>query len=110
MAFDTSKVFRIEIIAILVASPLIIWLGLYLAARWWSVNSRTALPWLKCLRWIGWGGGLVLVLLSLVREGFPLFYGIAMATFSAGLSIPKGWIKHRFAPDLVDPDRDWWPS
>jgi hypothetical protein len=33
-----------------------------------------------------------------------------MATFSAGLSIPEGWIKHRFAPDLVDPDRDWWPS
>jgi len=81
MTFDASKVMRIEIVATLMTSPLVIWLALYLATRWWSVNSRPALAWLKCLRWIGWGTGVVLVLLSLVRESFPWIYVIAITGF-----------------------------
>jgi len=52
--------------------PLIIWLTLYLAQRWWSVNLRPALPWFKTLRWVGWTFGVALLLLSLTGGHFVL--------------------------------------
>jgi hypothetical protein len=92
MAFDASKLLRIGIMATLIALPLIIWLALYLAASWWSVNSQPALGWLIRLRRIGWTFGVALLLMSLARRGI-LFYGITITTFAAGLSIPESWIK-----------------
>jgi hypothetical protein len=105
MVFDASKVLRTEIVATLFASPMVIWLAFYLADRWWSVNSRPASAWLKCLRWIGWGIGVILVLLS-----FPWVYVIAVTGFSAGLSIPESWVQRRFAPDVIEHHRDWSTS
>lgn len=96
MLFEPSKVSRIEITSTLFALPLIIWLILYLSRRWWSVNSRPALPWLKTLRWIGWVVGVALLLLSVTGSRLPWVYGIAMATLSVGLSIPESWITRRF--------------
>lgn len=99
-----SRVLRIEITFTLIVLPLLVWLALYLAHRWWNVNLRLALPWLKTLRWTGWGIGGVLLLLSLGGNNFLWFYGIATATFSAGFSFPVSWVKRRF-PELVEPDR-----
>jgi hypothetical protein len=96
MPFDPSKVLRFEIVLTLIVAPLLIWLALYSAHRWWSVNSRPALPWLKTLRWISWIFGVVLLLLSMTRRPFPWVYGIAVVAFSNGLSIPEGWVKRRF--------------
>ena len=110
MLLDASRVLRIEIVLPLMFLPLLIWLALYLAARTWSVNCRPALPWLRALRWIGWALGVVLLTLSLVRDHFSWYYGIAMGTFSIGLNIPESWIKRRFAPELLEPERDWWHS
>jgi hypothetical protein len=85
------------------ALPLIIWLALYLAARQSSLSLRPVLPWLRILRWLGWGLGLVLFLMHLDRDTFPVAYGIAMFTFSTGLALPEGWVKRRFACDLIAP-------
>jgi hypothetical protein len=94
MNFDPSKLSRIEIPATLSLLPLLILLVFYLAHRWWSVNWRPALPWLRTLRWIGWGLGSLLSLLSLTGGHFPV-YGMAMTSFSVGLSIPESWVKRR---------------
>jgi hypothetical protein len=96
MLFETSKVSRIEITSALLLLPLIIWLALYLAQRWWSVNMRPALPWLKTVRWVGWAFGVALLLLSLTGGQLPWICGMVMTAFSAGLSIPESWIKRRF--------------
>lgn len=96
MHFEPSKVSGIAIPLTLFVLPLIVWLALYLAQRWWSVNSRPALPWLKALRWTGWAVGVALLVTSLTGGRLPWVYGIAATTFSAGLSIPESWIKRRF--------------
>jgi len=110
MSFDPSKVLRIEITFTLMLLPLLIWLALYLAYRWWCFNLRPVLPWLRTLRWIGWGFNVLSVLLWIASPHFSLVYGIAMMTFSVGLSIPEGWVKRRFAPDLIDPQDGFWPT
>lgn len=96
MLFEPPKLSRIEFASALFVLPLVIWLTLYLAQRWLSVNSRPALPWLKTLRWVGWAVGVVLLALSLTGGRLPSVYGIAMTAFSAGLAIPESWIKRRF--------------
>jgi len=96
MPVDPLRVSRIEIMTTLIVLPLVIWLALYFAHRWWSVNLLPALPWVKMLRWIGWAFGVTLLLLSLTGGQLPWVYGIAMTAFSAGLSIPESWIKRRF--------------
>ncbi len=110
MSFDPSKVVRLEIGFTLVALPLTIWLAIYMAVRLWSINPRPILPWLNILRWLDWGLGLVLMLIHWTNDHFPFTYGIAVLTFSAGLAIPQSWVKRRFAPDLLEPSGDWWPS
>jgi hypothetical protein len=95
MTISTSKSQAIAFIVL----PLILWLAMYLAARWWSINWRPILPWLRILRWLGWGFGGVLVLASMVRNVFPITDGVLILTFSAGLSMPESWVKRRFAPN-----------
>jgi hypothetical protein len=112
LQMDGSKLLAIEVTSALVASPLIVWLALYLAARWWSLGLRPVLPWLRVLRWVGWGLGIALYLTYFARDRFPWVYGAAMLSFSIGLLLPEGWVKRRFAPDLMEPDSPdgWWPS
>ena len=95
----TISASKSQVIAFIVL-PLILWLAMYLAARWWSINWRPILPWLRILRWLGWGFGSVLVLASMVRNVFPITDGVLILTFSAGLSMPESWVKRRFAPKL----------
>lgn len=67
MPFEPSNVLRIEITPIFMVLPLVVCLAFYLTYRWWSVNWRPALLWLTTLRWIGWGLGVLLILLSPVQ-------------------------------------------
>ena len=104
-----SKVLAIEIGSILVTAPMILWVALYLGSRQ-SINLRALLPWIRVLRWLGWGLGILFFLAALTRNRFPT-YGCAMSAFSAGLSLPESWVKRRFAPDLIAPNPDeWWPN
>jgi len=100
MSFDHSKLLLIEISSTLFLLPLLIWLALYVAHRFWSFNSRPALPWFKTVRWIGWSFGVILLLLSFAHEHLAWVYGLAMITFSTGLSIPESWVKRRFGSEL----------
>jgi hypothetical protein len=111
MHIGASKLLAIEITSLFLALPFIVWLALYIAARWWSINLRPVLPWLNILRWVGWGLGVALSLIYLGLDRFPA-YGGAMITFSIGLSFPQGWVKRRFAPELIEPNSPdgYWPS
>ena len=100
MSIDASTVAAIEFTSAFFALPLVFWLAMYVAARWWSINWRPVLPWLKILRWVVWGCGVALVLTSLARNGFPVSYGLIILGFSAGLSFPETWVKRRFAAEL----------
>ncbi|MGA8188947.1 MAG: hypothetical protein WB776_13530 [Candidatus Sulfotelmatobacter sp.] len=60
------------------------------------------MKWLRILRWVGWGMGIPLGLMALARNQFPIS-GLAMSTFSTGLSSPESWLKRRFASDLFKP-------
>ena len=92
---------KIVISALVLAAPFLIWLALYAAARAFSVGLRPILPLMRVLRWVAWGGGLVLCLASLALNHFPSSYGMASLSLSLGLSFPETWVKRRLAPDLM---------
>jgi hypothetical protein len=102
MNIDSSKLLGIEIFSVLSILPHVIWLTLYGASRRRPIDARPVLRWLKILRWVGWGFGVALGLLALARGHFPI-YGLAMSTFSTGLSFPESWLKRRSTPDLLKP-------
>jgi hypothetical protein len=88
MHIAASKILAIQISSSLIALPFFVWLALYAAARWWTIDLRPVLPWLNLLRWIGWASAIVLLTLSLARDHFPMVYGQAMTSFSLGLLFP----------------------
>jgi hypothetical protein len=102
MNIDSSKLLAIETFSVFSVLPHIIWLALYGASRRWPIDPRPVLKWLRILRWVGWGIAIPLGLLGLARNQFPI-YGLAMSTFSIGLSFPESWLKRRFASDLFKP-------
>jgi hypothetical protein len=99
MSIEPSKLAAIEFASAVIALPLVFWLTMYWAARWWSINWRPILPWLMFLRWVGWGCGAAMVLISLARSVSP-GYGLSMLGFSTGLSLPQSWVKRRFANSI----------
>jgi len=78
---------------------MIIWITLYGATRWWSIGLRPVLPWLRILRWVGWGLAIALYIAHFARDHFPSAYGAAVFAFSVGLALPESWVKRRFVPD-----------
>jgi len=101
MNINASRTAAIEFLSFFLVLPLVIWLALYLSTRWSSVNPRTVLPWLRILRWIGWGLAVAVGILELAKGRFPV-YGIVMAGCSAGLALPENWVK-RFVPEPIQP-------
>jgi hypothetical protein len=103
MSFHPSRLVTIEVVTILIVAPMVFWLALYAAARLWSFALRPLFQWLRILRWTAWILGMALVLAYVIGDVVPLAYGIALFTFSVGLSIPERWAKRRFARDLIEP-------
>jgi hypothetical protein len=93
------KPFAIAVGIALVAAPLVFWLFFYCLARFSSVDLRNAMPWLKALRWVTWILSMALAGAAVVVDPIHLHYlapyGFALFSFSAGLSIPQGWLKKR---------------
>jgi hypothetical protein len=106
-----SHTFTIVIVSFLVVAPLLLWLALYAAARWWSVNLRPTLRYLRAVRWVGWSFGIILFLVHWIRDDFSASYGIALLTFAVGLAMPESWVKKHFAPDLLEESQpeEYWP-
>jgi hypothetical protein len=109
MNLDGSRVHLIETYLAVGASPLIVWLALYAAVRWWSIDLRPVLPWLRTLRWLGWGLAIALLVTHLAHDHFSVAYGLAMSSFQLGLALPESWVKRRFAPDLIESPDGYWP-
>jgi hypothetical protein len=84
MSISPSKVLAIEICLPIIALPFVIWLALYVIGRCSSTNLRPVLAWLKGLRWVTWIAAILLLFFSMAREHFPMTYGLAMLSFSAG--------------------------
>ena|SRR5215469_12019273 len=97
MNTNASRIAAIEFFSVFLAVPLVIWLTLYLSARWLSLNPNKVLVWLKVVRWIGWVLGFAAVLLELgvMAHGRYPVYGLSMMGCSAGLALPENWVKHR---------------
>jgi hypothetical protein len=107
------KLTKLVIVLIPMAAPFVVWLGLYAASRFASLNLRPAVAWLRVLRWTTWGAAVCLFFAHIANDRFPFVYAAAGFIFSQGLFFPEGWVKRRFAPELVAPAESpdgWWPS
>ena len=82
---------------LLLISPFVLWATLSAAARREKSIPRFILPLLRALRWFGWiSGAVILIVGGLDFYGFHGWpYGIALVTFSIGLSFPESWVKQR---------------
>jgi hypothetical protein len=89
---------------------------LAIVARIWKSNLRPTLPWLHTLRWVLYLIGMLIAFFAVLRSGGVQFslvaIGIALVSSSAGFGIVEGWVKRRYAPELLPPESPdgWWPS
>jgi hypothetical protein len=104
-----------EVLAI-AALPFAMKAVLVIIARIWKTNLRPTLPWLHTLRWALWVIGMPFVLLAVLRKSHVKFlyfaFGMALISSSTGFGIVEGWVKRKYAPELVPPESPdgWWPS
>ena len=107
MAFNT-KLMLVGILAIGAAFPFITIGVLAVIARFWKVNLRSTLPWLRTMRWAGWLVGNGVACIALVsRRFFPTFWffiGMSMVSASAGLAISEQWVKRQDAAESLPPE------
>jgi len=73
---------------------------------------RPALPWLRALRWVAWLVNAPLLLVAVVYDPLHWLFPIAasLSASSSGLAICEGWVKRRYAPELLPSSECWWPS
>jgi len=96
------------------ALPFALWGVLFVVARVWQTNLRSTLPCLRVLRWLTWLIGVVFTGAAVLSH--RLFWlwpiGVIVTTFSVGLSFAEGWVKRRYAPELlpVESPFGWWPT
>jgi hypothetical protein len=83
--------------------PCAVWTALAVIARFWNVNLRPMLPWLRGVRWVLWLVGTPLFLASVLSHRFFWLFpvGISLTACSSGLSLAEGWLKKRYAPELL---------
>jgi hypothetical protein len=87
----------------LLVLPCAVWAALALIAKFWNAKLGPMLPWLRGVRWVLWIVGTPLLLASVLsRRFFWLFpVAISLTGCSSGLSLAEGWLKKRYAPELL---------
>ena len=107
MASD-MKLMLIGVLAVGAAFPFVTIGVLAAIARFWKVNLRPTLPWLRTMRWVGWLVGNAIASVALVSHRyFPTFWvfiGMSMVSASAGLAISEQWVKRRDGPESLPPE------
>jgi len=83
-----------------VVAPYVLWLGLLAVSRWSFVRFRPGLRWMRILRFLGWAIGILLSVVALAQDRFPV-YGLACFALSGGLFFPERWVKRLFVTDGV---------
>jgi hypothetical protein len=95
------------------AAPFIVWGVLYVVGRILTVTLRPTLPWLHASRWAAWLIGMPLVVAALAWHRYSWLFpvGMCLASWSIAFGIVEGWVKKRYAPELLPPEPDgWWPA
>jgi len=87
----------------LLVLPCAVWTALAIIARFWNANLRPMLPWLRRVRRVLWLVGTPLFLASVLSHRFFWLFlvGIGLTSCSSGLSLAEGWLKRRYAPELL---------
>jgi hypothetical protein len=94
-----------------IGSPYILWLALYLIARYSAVNMRRVVPWVRALRWFSWFTTGAMFLVHLLSTRFPAIYGFLSLGFSSGIIFVDTWATRRFAPERISAaEARYWPS
>jgi hypothetical protein len=87
--------------AIFIGSPYVLWLVLFLVAHYAQINMRRIVPWIRAIRWFTSLITGVLILMYLVRAGFPPIYAYLSLGFSSGVVLIDTWAIKKFAPERM---------
>jgi hypothetical protein len=107
-----AKLISIGVLTLAVASPFATIGILAVIAHYRKSNLQPALLWLRGLRWASWLAGAPFTFAALASQKFFFCFpiGMALISASAGLSITEQWVKRRYAPELLPPQDEWWPT
>ena len=95
------------------AAPFAVWGILGVVAHVWKINLRATRPWLRASRWITWLIGMPLIVIAVASHKYYWLFPIGMSLTSSSIIFGpiEGWVKKRYAPDLLSPESDgWWPT
>jgi hypothetical protein len=94
-----------------IGSPYILWLALYLIARYSAINMRRVVPWIRALRWFTWFTTGAMFLMHFLSVRFPAIYAFLSLGFSSGVMLVDTWAIRRFAPERISAaEAGYWPS
>ncbi len=79
------------------ATPFAAWGILGIAARFWKMDLRATLPWLRVFRWTLWLIGMPLIVTALVSHKYYWCFPIGMSLTSSSILFGPvaGWVKKR---------------
>ena len=88
------------------AVPFAVWAILGLVAHVWEVSLRPILPWLRALRWLVWLIGMPLIVTAVTSHKLYWLFSIGISLTSASVlfGLVEGWVKRRYAPELLIPE------
>jgi len=102
---------KLMLATIFFGAPYILWLVLYLIARYSAINMRRIVLWVGVLRWVTLFATLVLFLMCFGLMRLPLIYYFLSLGFSSGMIPIHRWVIKRFAPERVfGAGSGFWPS
>jgi hypothetical protein len=98
--------YKILLASACLGAPFMLWLALYVVARYSAINMRRTVPWVRAIRWATWLTTLVLFLVHFVWSHFPAMYAFLSLSFSSGVILVDSWAIRRFAPERVPAGTD----
>lgn len=111
MNAQVERSFEIAILSALMFAPLAIWLVLHTVDTLGMLRLEPTMAWLKALGWITYVCGAALFLATFTSTYFArdIKYAGALLTFSAGLSMPLGWLRRKSSRVEARPSLDVRP-
>ena len=102
---------KLVLVTIFFGVPDVLWLVLFMIARYSAFNMRRIVPWLRVLRWGTWFTTSVLFLMCFVLARVPSIYFFLSLGFSSGMIPIHRWAVKRFAPERIfGAGWGFWPS
>jgi hypothetical protein len=92
---------KLVLVTTFFGAPYILWLVLFLIARYSAFNMRRIVPWVRVLRRVTWSATPVLFLMCFVLARLPSIYFFLSVGFSSGMIAIHRWAIKRFAPERI---------